>query len=116
MSTLIFTWQGVGLGEESNARYCGGWLFLRGLSDCSQAVLWVEVLFPAPLERAGTEPSRAGRVVEFLLTPLERQGTLACPAGAPFLGKKWGKEPQREEVLPSGLPSLVGLCGGRLYF
>ena len=47
--------------------------------------------------------------------PLERAGTLACPAGAPFLGKKWGKEPQREEVLPSGLPSLVGLCGGRLY-
>ena len=44
------------------------------------------------------------------------QGTLACPAGAPFLGKKWGKEPQREEVLPSGLPSLVGLCGERLYF
>ena len=44
------------------------------------------------------------------------QGTLACPAGAPFLGKKWGKEPQREEVLPSGLPSLVGLCGGKLYF
>ena len=37
---------------------------------------------------------------------------LACPAGAPFLGKKWGKEPQREEVLPSGLPSLVGWCGG----
>ena len=37
---------------------------------------------------------------------------MACPAGAPFLGKKWGKEPQREEVLPSGLPSLVGLCGG----
>ena len=47
---------------------------------------------------------------------VERQGTLACPAGAPFLGKKWGKEPQREEVLPSGLPSLVGLCGGKLYF
>ena len=42
-------------------------------------------------------------------------GNGACPAGAPFLGKKWGKEPQREEVLPSGLPSLVGLCGGRLY-
>ena len=39
-------------------------------------------------------------------------GNGACPAGAPFLGKKWGKEPQREEVLPSGLPSLVGLCGG----
>ena len=39
------------------------------------------------------------------------QGTLACPAGAPFLGKKWGKEPQREEVLPSGLPSLVGVWG-----
>ena len=44
-------------------------------------------------------------------SPLERQGTLACPAGAPFLGKKWGKEPQREEVLPSGLPSLVGVWG-----
>ena len=57
-----------------------------------------------------------GRPCGFGSTPLERQGTLACPAGAPFLGKKWGKEPQREEVLPSGLPSLVGLCGGRLYF
>ena len=55
-------------------------------------------------------------VLWVLPTPLERQGTLACPAGAPFLGKKWGKEPQREEVLPSGLPSLVGLGGGRLYF
>ena len=55
-------------------------------------------------------------VLWVLPTPLERQGTLACPAGAPFLGKKWGKEPQREEVLPSGLPSLVGLCGERLYF
>ncbi len=39
-------------------------------------------------------------------------GNLGLPAGAPFLGKKWGKEPQREEVLPSGLPSLVELCGG----
>ena len=57
-----------------------------------------------------------GRPCGFGSTSLERQGTLACPAGAPFLGKKWGKEPQREEVLPSGLPSLVGLCGGRLYF
>ena len=55
-------------------------------------------------------------VLWVLPTPLERQGTLACPAGAPFLGKKWGKEPQREEVLPSGLPSLVGLCGGKPYF
>ena len=43
------------------------------------------------------------------------QGTLACPAGAPFLGKKWGKEPPGEEVPPPGPPSLVGLCGGRLY-
>ena len=57
-----------------------------------------------------------GRPCGFGSTPLERQGTLACPAGAPFLGKKWGKEPQREEVLPSGLPSLVGWCGGKLYF
>ena len=48
--------------------------------------------------------------------PLERQGTLACPAGAPFLGKKWGKEPPGEEVPPPGPPSLVGLCGGKLYF
>ena len=38
-------------------------------------------------------------------------GNGGFPAGAPFLGKKWGKEPQREEVLPSGLPSLVGVCG-----
>ena len=57
-----------------------------------------------------------GRPCGFGSTPLERRGTLACPAGAPFLGKKWGKEPQREEVLPSGLPSLVRLCGGKLYF
>ena len=44
--------------------------------------------------------------------PLERQGPLACPAGAPFLGKKWGKEPPGEEVPPPEPPSLVGLCGG----
>ena len=55
-------------------------------------------------------------VLWVLPTPLERQGTLACPAGAPFLGKKWGKEPPGEEVPPPGPPSLVGLCGGRLYF
>ena len=35
-----------------------------------------------------------GRPCGFGSTPLERQGTLACPAGAPFLGKKWGKEHQ----------------------
>ena len=55
-------------------------------------------------------------VLWVLPTPLERQGTLACPAGAPFLGKKWGKEPPGEEGPPPGPPSLVGLCGGRLYF
>ena len=55
-------------------------------------------------------------VLWVLPTPLERQGTLACPAGAPFLGKKWGKEPPGEEVPPPGPPSLVGLCGGGLYF
>ena len=55
-------------------------------------------------------------VLWVLPTPLERQGTLTCPAGAPFLGKKWGKEPPGEEVPPPGPPSLVGLCGGRLYF
>ena len=37
---------------------------------------------------------------------------MACPAGAPFLGKKWGKEPPGEEVPPPEPPSLVGLCGG----
>ena len=37
---------------------------------------------------------------------------MACPAGAPFLGKKWGKEPPGEEVPPPGPPSLVGWCGG----
>ena len=58
------------------------------------------------------EEMGAGDVAGFLLTPLERQGTLACPAGAPFLGKKWGKEPPGEEVPPPGPPSLVGLCGG----
>ena len=51
----------------------------------------------------------------FSPAPLERRGTGACPAGAPFLGKKWGKEPPGEEVPPPGPPSLVGLCGGRLY-
>ena len=55
-------------------------------------------------------------VLWVLPTPLERQGTLACPAGAPFLGKKWGKEPPGEEVPPPGPPSLVGLWRGRLYF
>ena len=37
---------------------------------------------------------------------------MACPAGAPFLGKKWGKEPPGEEVPPPEPPSRVGLCGG----
>ena len=46
-------------------------------------------------------------VLWVLPTPLERQGTLACPAGAPFLGKKWGKEPPGEEVPPPGPPSLA---------
>ena len=69
-------------------------------------------VFSALLERAGTWPSRAGYPCGFVPTPLERQGTLACPAGAPFLGKKWGKEPPGEEVPPPGPPSLVGLCGG----
>ena len=55
-------------------------------------------------------------VLWVLPTPLERQGTLACPAGAPFLGKKWGKEPPGEEVPPPGPPSLVGLYEERLYF
>ena len=60
-------------------------------------------VFSALLERAGTWPSRAGYPCGFVPTPLERQGTLACPAGAPFLGKKWGKEPPGEEV-PPGTP------------
>ena len=91
MSTLIFTWQGVGLGEESNARYCGGWLFLRGLSDCSQAVLWVEVLFPAPLERAGTLASQPGPY--FLEEIGERTpGGGGSSPGTPFSGGcVWGE-------------------------
>ena len=33
-------------------------------------------------------------------------------AGAPFLGKKWGKNPRGRRVPPPEPPSLVGLCGG----
>ena len=43
-------------------------------------------------------------------------GNLGLPGRGPISWEEMGKEPQREEVLPSGLPSLVGLCGGRLYF
>ena len=43
-------------------------------------------------------------------------GNLGLPGRARFLGKKWGKEPPGEEVPPPGPPSLVGWCGGRLYF
>ena len=68
--------------------------------------------FPCAVGTGGNGALPGGAHCGFFLTPLERQETLAYPAGAPFLGKKWGKEPQREEVLPSGLPSLVGLCGG----
>ena len=40
------------------------------------------------------------------------QGTLACPAGAPFLGKKWGKEHQGEGgSFPLEPHSLVGGMG-----
>ena len=62
--------------------------------------------------RAGNGVLPSGAHCGFFLTPLERQGTLACPAGAPFLGKKWGKEPPGEEVPPPGPPSLVGWYGG----
>ena len=37
--------------------------------------------------------------------PLERRGTVACPAGAPFLGKKWGKNPRGKRFFP--LDSLL---------
>ena len=90
MSTLIFTWQGVGLGEESNARYCGGWLFLRGLSDCSQAVLWVEVLFPAPLERAGTLASQPGPYFFEEIGERTPRGRRFLPLGTPFSGGRNG--------------------------
>ena len=72
--------------------------------------------FPCAVGTGGNGALPGGAHCGFFLTPLERQGTLACPAGAPFLGKKWGKEPPGEEVPPPGPPSLVGLCGGRLYF
>ena len=90
MSTLIFTWQGVGLGEESNARYCGGWLFLRGFSDCSQAVLWVEVLFPAPLERAGTMASQPGPYFFEEIGERTPRGRRFLPLGTPFSGGRNG--------------------------
>jgi len=90
VSTLIFTWQGVGLGEESNARYCGGWLFLRGLSDCSQAVLWVEVLFPAPLERAGTLASQPGPYFFEEIGERTPRGRRFLPLGTPFSGGRNG--------------------------
>ena len=51
-----------------------------------------------------------GAVVGVFPSPLERQGTLACPAGAPFLGKKWGKNPRGGGSSP-GPPSLVGAWG-----
>ena len=56
-------------------------------------------------------PVWVGTVVGAFPYAVGTAGNGACPAGAPFLGKKWGKEPQREEVLPSGLPSLVGVWG-----
>ena len=39
-------------------------------------------------------------------------GNGGLPGRGPISWEEMGKEPQREEVLPSGLPSLVGLCGG----
>ena len=39
-------------------------------------------------------------------------GNGACPAGAPFLEKKWGKESPGEEPPPPGPPSLAGWYGG----
>ena len=90
MSTLIFTWQGVGLGEESNARYCGGWLFLRGFSDCPQVALWVEVLFPAPLERAGTMASQPGPYFFEEIGERTPRGRRFLPLGTPFSGGRNG--------------------------
>ena len=43
-------------------------------------------------------------------------GNGGLPGRGPISWEEMGEEPQREEVLPSGLPSLVGLCGGKLYF
>ena len=78
------------MGEESNARYCGGWLFLRGLSDCSQAVLWVEVLFPAPLERAGTLASQPGPYFFEEIGERTPRGRRFLPLGTPFSGGRNG--------------------------
>ena len=52
----------------------------------------------------------------FLPTPLERQGTLACPAGAPFLGKKWGKRTPEGRGSSLWTPFSGGVVWGRLYF
>ena len=57
-------------------------------------------------------PVWVGTVVGAFPYAVGTAGNGACPAGAPFLGKKWGKEPPGEEVPPPGPPSLVGWCGG----
>ena len=103
MSTLIFTWQGVGWGEESNARYCGGWLFLRGFSDCPQVVLWVEVLFPAPLERAGTLASQPGPYFFEEIGERTPRGRRFLPLGTPFSGGGKGEGSYFGRSLACGL-------------
>ena len=91
MSTLIFTWQGVGWGEESNARYCGGWLFLRGVQ--------IALRF------------RFGWKFFFRRRWNGRERWLAQP-GPHFLGRNGGKNPRGKRFFP--LDSLLwwGCVGG----
>ena len=101
--------------------FCGeqhrGFLLWVPVGDGVVVAGWAKGwFFSCAVGTGGSGGRPGGGPCGFLPAPLERRGTVAYPAGAPFLGKKWGKEPQREEVLPSGLPSLVGLGGGRLYF
>ena len=68
---------------------CGtrcGWLFEGGPAAVGVGPRWAAFFWGLP-------------------TPLERAGTGACPAGAPFLGKKWG--PAREGQVPA-VPTAPG--------
>ncbi len=67
---------------------------------------------PAPLERGSPERG----ALQVFSYAVGTAGNLGLPSRGPISWEEMGEKPQREEVLPSGLPSLVGLCGGKLYF
>ncbi len=83
------------MGRGKQRKILWGMAVLRGFSDCSQAVLWVEVLFPAPLERAGT---------------------LASPPGPYFFEEIGERTPRGRRFLPLGTPFSGGGMGEGGYF